>query len=449
MVHRVVRFLWGDISSEDLKKYGILAFVITLILGNYWMLRVLKDGIFNEFVGLEWLTRMKPVSVVVATIMLLFYSKLVDIFKKHQLFYILCSFYGVLFLFIGYAISHPDMFSLSVHSSWYPYVSWLPGKLIGWIAYLAIESSNLLMFMFWGFVASITIPEKAKTVFPMMLFCAQLGTVTSTTVANMFVRSIGTATFVFIGGLIAFIVPCIIKWFVTIIPQEEAFVEKRKEKSGFFGGLKLILTKPYVMGIFVVSTVYEIVGFFLEFQLKMIGRGFFPSMDSFNAFIAKYGIGVNVLSLLFTLLGTSFFMRKFGLRFCLMVYPAIIGVVVITVFSVSIFGISSLVLMWILWGSMIALKGFSYALNNPTKETMYIPTGRDVRFKAKTWIESFGGRGMKAAGGIIADPFKASLPALLTFGSIISFGIVVVWLCVAHLLGTKFNRLQEENKIIE
>ena len=42
--------------------------------------------------------------------------------------------------------------------------------------------------------------------------------------------------------------------------------------------------------------------------------------------------------------------------------------------------------LWVVFGAMMLLKGFSYALNNPTKEILYQPTSQAVKYKSKSWI---------------------------------------------------------------
>ena len=50
---------------------------------------------------------------------------------------------------------------------------------------------------------------------------------------------------------------------------------------------------------------------------------------------------------------------------------------------------------------MVTLKGLSYALNNPCKEVMYIPTSKDAKFKTKSFIDMFGSRSAKMSGAQI------------------------------------------------
>jgi AAA family ATP:ADP antiporter len=98
---------------------------------------------------------------------------------------------------------------------------------------------------------------------------------------------------------------------------------------------------------------------------------------------------------------------------------------------------------------VVIFKALSYVLNNPTREVLYVPTSKDVKFKAKSWIEAFGGRTSKGAGAVVTGALGGSLPTLLFFGTFISLGVVGFWIFVATLVGNKFDQLQKENKIIE
>ena len=453
MLPGFLQVLWGDLSKEEVKKFSLLSCIITIILGNYWMLRVMKNPIFNDLVGMESQPYAKMVSILVVALVILVYSKLVDMYQKHVLFYIICAFYSVVFLFIGFATAYPEYFTMSPDSSLYFLFAWIPGKTIGWITYFAFESSSLLMILFWAFVASVTKPESAKKGYAMIVTCIQIGTIAGTAIVTNFAPIVGTPLLVGFGGVVILAVPLLVKLYMKVIPSEElpssAALDAKKPKTGFFEGIKLIATRPYVMGILVVSTIYEIIATILEFQMNMIAKDVFPTRDLFAAFSGKYGMSINILTMTFALLGTSFFMRRFGLRFCLLVYPFTIGLVLFGLLGINYVGVTNIQIMWALFGSMIAVKGFSYALNNPTKEVMYIPTTKDIRFKAKGWIESFGGRASKGAGSDVTASFAKNLPELLKYGTVISLGVVGVWLYVANLLGKRFNKLQEDNITIE
>ncbi len=455
MFSKINRILWGDLSSYDLKKFGILSCIITIILGNYWMLRVLKNPIFDDLVGLEYQPYAKMASIFVVALIVMIYSKLVDITTKKRLFDIVCGFYAVMFCLLCVASLYPENFSLQDSNILYPLFTWIPGKFVGWLSYFVFESSSIMIIIFWAFVASVTTPDSAKKGYPMIVSCTQIGTITGSAVVAKFAPIIGAPIIIGMGGLVTLSIPILIRYYLQAVPNDDSVsvqtknYSSKKNKTGFLEGLRLIIAKPYVTGILVVSTVYEIVATILEFQMNMLAKGVFPSRDLYASFTGTYGMSINCLALVFALLGTSFFMRRFGFRFCLLAYPLTVGILLSGLLGCKMIAITNINLMWVLFAAMVAIKGFSYALNNPTKEVMYIPTTDDIRFKAKGWIESFGGRTSKGTGAIVTASFAKNLSGLLLYGTIISLGVVGIWLLVANFLGKKFNQMQSERTVVQ
>ena len=50
MLLGIIRALWGDMSKDEFKKFGILSLTLMVILGNYWLLRSMKNALFGSFV---------------------------------------------------------------------------------------------------------------------------------------------------------------------------------------------------------------------------------------------------------------------------------------------------------------------------------------------------------------------------------------------------------------
>ena len=106
-------------------------------------------------------------------------------------------------------------------------------------------------------------------------------------------------------------------------------------------------------------------------------------------------------------------------------------------------------LLWATFGVMMIVKGLSYALNNPTKEMMYIPTSNDAKFKTKGWTDMFGGRAAKMLGARMSNWYKTDLSALLLYGTTLSLGLIGVWLFAALFVGRKNLQLTRDGEIIE
>ena len=453
MLRKLIHFFWGDFTDEDIKKFGILAVTFFFIIGNYWLSRSLKDALFASLVGFEWQPYAKILSLVVNIFVVMFYGKLVDVLRKDKLFYLLGFFYSVLFIVISVFAAYSSTGAIDQTSFFYSMTSWIPGKILGWVIYVAIESSSILIALFWAFVASVMDVDSAKKGYGMMFFFSQSGQLLGAGTVALFAQTFGSPLLLTLSGFSMLIVPLMISIYTKVIPQDETSTSsgkhgKAKAKTGFMGGLKLLLTKPYVIGIFVVSTSHEIISVILEFQMKLIANGQF-SRDAFAAFNAKFGVSSSLVALVFALLGTSFFMRKLGLRFCLISYPTMIGVLVSAIFILKTLGLTDITYMWTLFGAMILIKSLSYTLNNPTKEVMYIPTSKDVKFKAKSWIDVFGNRTTKGMGSAITGTFRSSPAGLVLYGTLISLGVIGFWIFVAGLLSKAFGKLEKEGKIVE
>jgi AAA family ATP:ADP antiporter len=112
-------------------------------------------------------------------------------------------------------------------------------------------------------------------------------------------------------------------------------------------------------------------------------------------------------------------------------------------------------LLWATFGVMLLVKAMSYAVNNPVKEMMYIPTSKDAKFKTKSFIDMFGSRSAKMSGAQIGGWLNVpgnpimSINNLLLYGTIISLGVIGVWLLAAIFVGTQNQKLIENKEIIE
>ena len=132
-----------------------------------------------------------------------------------------------------------------------------------------------------------------------------------------------------------------------------------------------------------------------------------------------------------------------------MLMPFIIAAAVLTFYYYPVISI----LFWI----MVGAKAFNYALNGPAMKQLYIPTSKDVKYKAQSWIETFGSRGSKATGSGISnlkDPFMqyfgagAGLALHIALSTYFSMGLLVMWFFIALYLGNTYNKAVKNNEIV-
>ncbi len=436
---KILKSIYGFVDDGEVLKYSLLATCLGIIVAVYWSFRVTKEAIFFDLVGKEYLPVAKMTTPLVLFVVLYFLGFVVDRIKKHRLFAIVCLSYGFVFSIIALMIkiNFP-----AIESAIFAFI---PGRGIGWLFFWAVESLGgvIIGAVFWAFVSSTTKTESAKRGFPFVTLMAQVGFLLGPSFVVAFSVQLGNPNIILIMSALLMLVPLIIEFYMKVVPShlhESDDAGTKKRKTGAWEGLRLIVTKPFLMGILVVSTVYEIVGTIIDYQFKVNALSVYVK-EEYAAFMGICAVCSALIGISLALGGTSFFIRRLGVRFSLLLYPAVMGVVI---FSVWLW--PSLMGFFV---AMMLVKALSYAVNNPVKELLYLPTSKDVKMKAKGFIDGFGGKSAKSFGSIINSFIGKDMLMLLNVGSLISIVIILFWIVVGLAVGTKYDSLIKKNEILE
>jgi AAA family ATP:ADP antiporter len=90
-------------------------------------------------------------------------------------------------------------------------------------------------------------------------------------------------------------------------------------------------------------------------------------------------------------------------------------------------------------------NAFSYSINQSAKESLYVPTTRDEKYKAKAFIDMFVQRFAKA----VAVAVSLGITTVFTdFSSIrwlsgFTIPIIIVWIFAVRYAGRKFKEMTE------
>lgn len=449
----VFNFLFGSDAHERLKLL-FLSILFFLIIGGYTVIRTLKDSLFTKIVGYEYMNVAKIWSIVILIPAIFLFSKLVDMMRRYQLLYVYSFLYGIGCLVISYCIGHPTIGLLNTETSKY--------RIFGWVVYFFLEGLNpFLVSLAWSFSHSITNPEEAKVNYPMMVAASKLGGMLTAGVSCWFLtRAVVSGVdilpsdifnhqvMLITSGIFLLVAPVVLYVFIHKVPnkfmhgyeaayQEERKHEREKKKSGvvnwfseMISGFVLLLKYPYTLGIFGVMFFWEIVNVFLNLTRIGIAQKAATTLSEQTYILLYQDFWVHTIGIIITVLGTRTFLNLLGERVSLLVVPFIIGGLLVCYFSVQ----STVALSFV----FVLTRSINYAFSYPLRESLYIPTSKDIKFKSKAWIEAFGVKIAKAVG--------SSMTFAAGYGI---FSVIIgLWVVTAHLLGRRFEKAVKNNEVI-
>lgn len=436
-------------KSYDLLKMIFLGSAFFFIIGTYSILRPLKTSVFLGLVGKEWQPLTKLLSIIILVPFLFLYSKLVDKLRRYQVIYFFLGFYVIGIILCATALAHPVIGLTNTATN--------PYRILGWIFYLFIDLySPLVVATFWAFANSISTPDYAKKNYGKIVACSKVAGITTPLISWFIVEkttlscSISiplllttTAFFLLLAGFF-------ISKLMKKVPgyhlhgYEAAYkVEKeKKKKTGFIEGLTLMLKEPYVLGIFGVVYLYEAVSVIIDYQMQVL-----MSIEKQNAvsgmssFMFLYTATFQFLGLFFALFGTSAVLKRIGVRYSILIMPALTILLMLSLFTSP--GLNTIFVI------MVLLRAANYGFNIPVREILYIPTTKDIKFKSKAWIESFGRSLSKTSGS--AYNYMAQMQnsiMQIRYNSLIAVGICCIWGVIALAVGKKYGDTIDNNSVI-
>lgn len=464
IAERPFRYIYGDMTKAEAKKFLLYGALLLLIIGIYWELRCMKDAIFNAFIGSEETATAKIWSLIIVFPLVTVYSWLIDKFSRKHLFYVIAGIYAAFFFGMAFLIGNESFGMNAPESS-----RW---ALLGWSSYIMIESfGTLVVSLFYSFMADTTTPEAGKKAYFITATLAQVGAVLGSLLVQTQSKQWGVPTLMTAGGFLTLLIPCFVWFILWITPKDELAgyqakaseqAAQKKAKPGFTESLKLIVSQPYLLAILFITCAFEIIITVFDLQFKILIAEFARGDNAVYAeYAGSFGVAMGMLGLYSLLFGIGKVGRKIGIMLSLVLMSLIVGVNILIMtgafmkwFPAMMFGVAISPLAIVSW-IQIASKGVNYAFGQPAKEQLFIPTSKDAKYKCKGWIDMFGSRFSKASGAGIKNfqKFMTSHNYFATLGATTflmgtSFVVCVIWFFVAIYAGRTNQRAVDKNEIV-
>ncbi len=409
-----------------------------LVITSFWILKPIKKSLFIEHYdqsGFDLLGLLltasqaeqiaKVLNMVVAFLAVVVFSWLANRFRRQQLTFIFTAFF--LASYVAYTFVIDD-----------------PGGLTVWSFYLFGDLfSTLMVATFFAFLNDSVTPDAAKRLYGLV----GLGGVTggafgSITVAG-FIRSVDTAGWLWIAFgvglaivLVAFAAGRLVADSAPATPEAQPEPEPEVGGNPALDGARLVFRSPYLLAIVAIVGIYEIVSTILDFQFTATVAHYLQGPAIGAQFATVFAI-TNTVAFLVQLFLTSLIMTRLGVGIALLVLPVAI-----------LCGSAGFMILPILWmGSLLntADNGFSYSINQSAKESLYVPTTKEEKYKAKAFIDMFLQRFAKA----LAVGISLGVTVVFTdFESIrwlsaVTVPLILIWLFAARYAGRRFAEMTQ------
>ena len=430
-----------NIRKEELPFSLLMSFYFFLVITSFWILKPIKKSVFIGFYDqtgfnlFGWQMRgsqaellAKVLNMVVAFLAVLIFTWLARRLRRQQLSYVFTAFMIMVFVLFALVLRKPT-------------------DLSAWSFYLFGDLFNTVMVAtFFAFLNDSVAPEAAKRLYGLIVLGGVVGGAFGSMVLRAWIEDLSTAQWMWVcmGLSMAIIgVAAVAGRMVSKNPPpEKPAITTEEEKPGkknlALEGARLVFKSRYLLSIVAIVGLYEIISTTMDFQFTSTIEHFLDGAALDKQFATMYMI-TNTFGMVFQLLLTSYIMTRFGIKTALMILPALI-----------VLGSLGFVIFPILWvGSFLNLEnGLNYSINQSSKESLYTPTSREEKYKAKAFIDMFV---MRFAKSIAVGVNLAITTLFVSFSSIrwlglFSLTMVVIWIIAARYAGNRFKEAVEQSK---
>ena len=308
--------------------------------------------------------------------------------------------------------------------------------------------SFMVVSQFWAFANDIYTEAQGKRLFPIIGIGGTLGAWVGARVAASLFEVTGPYWLMTLASALLGLFILV----TLVVNRQEARrgsteAEKAQEHLSKEGSFKLVMQNRYLMLIAfhvlllnLVNTVGEFVLGNLVEQAAVaeIGSGEVLQDERANyigSFYGSFYSWANLLAFLIQSFLVSRFFKYLGVRGSLFVGP------VISLFTYGVTAVQPI--LNIMRPMKVSENGVDYSLNNTVRHALFLPTSREVKYKAKAAIDTFFGRtgdALQAAVVFIGTSLAFGIAAF----ALVNLGFVVIWLGVCLGIFRKHKELTKE-----
>jgi AAA family ATP:ADP antiporter len=420
--------IFADVRAGEGVSALLLAFNIFCLLGFYYVLKTVREALILTQGGAEVASYANAGQAILLLIAIPLYSVFAARVDRVRLIS------GVTLFFA----SHLVIF----------YLLGVSGVRIGVAFYLWIGIFNMMIVaQFWAFANDLYTNDRGKRLFPIVGIGSSLGAWLGALVAAAAFSRFGPYRLLLVSavGLLANVV------FTRWIDRREraqapgaAAVETHAQPVGRGDAFRLVFSRPYLLYMAILVMVLNLVNTTGEFILNRLlvedvaakvaagASGGMSEESMIGVFKGNFFANVNLVGFLIQALLVSRVIKYLGVRGSLFL-PPLIGV--LSYGALALFPLFGIIRI-----TKVIENGTDYSLQNTVRQALFLPTSREVKYKAKQVIDSFFVRAgdMLVAGIVLVG---SQLALSVRAYSMVNLAFVLVWLVLVVAIAREHRKL--------
>ncbi|MDT8392913.1 MAG: Npt1/Npt2 family nucleotide transporter [Bacteroidales bacterium] len=413
-----------------------LALFFFLTIAVFWVLKPLKRGLlvshyqnnplelFNiTLYGAEVEQFGKVLNMFVAFILVLVFVWLYRKLTRQWLITTIASFFALMFVVFAFVVETSPEAPFAI-----------------WTFYIFGDMYNtMLVTLFWAFTNDVFTAKRAKSAYGIIGLGGILGGIFGATIVTTLVQNVGRSTL-----LISSVIPMLLIIGISIYVnrrersiRETQSPDKQDQSNSVWEGARLVFRSKYLLSIAAIIAIYELVSNIVDFQLSAAIAMSVNSGLETDAYFGMVGMVTNISSIIVQMFITVTVMKRFGVGIALLFLPL----------AILVGSLGFLIIPGLLFATIMSASdnSLNYSIQQSAKEALYTPTSRDVKYKAKAFIDMFVQRGAKAVSVFL------NIGLAITFGihnvhwlSLLVLALIIIWALLVRYTGRKFNDLEEK-----
>ena len=415
-----------DVKPNEVRALWLGFVFFFVVLAGYYVIRPVRDNIgATQFENLWWMFTVVLVAMIGANAL---FSMIVGRMSRRRFIPIAYRFFilNLLIFFVLMQFMPPGK------------QRWVDGCFFVWVSVFNLFATAV----FWGFMTDIFTSEQGKRLFGFIAVGGSLGGILGPIITTSLVHHVSTGVLLLICAGMLEIAAQSVRFFPSDFRRHDSksAEDQNAEKpigGKFWDGVTNICKSPYLLGLFLFILLYTLTSTWAYFQQAELTKTGFVDRAARTAFFAKLDLSVNTLTLLLQIFLTGRLMKFLGVTVTLLFMP------VLSLFGFAAMGLAPV--LTVLAVFQVVRRASTFAFMRPAREVLFTVLRREDKYKAKSFIDTFGYRCGDQFGAWSYGGMQALGLGLSTI-SYIAVPVIACWCALGIWLGRKQHQLAEAKR---